>query len=170
MLVEDVKIEGMTTQQIQCTGIVLCAKTSVHEKTEMLSLIDLVQHIFLTIKPEAVATIGTRPYPSELPLDIVVFWERELNFEEEIQLGFKIELLDPKGKVLVDDMRSDISLDTQMRKFYSVLNFAEGILCTHQGLYSIRVVSESPEKTGGETVLKEDHLEVVFLDQEGARL
>jgi len=94
-------------KETTCSGInhkwtILCGSSSVDQKTNNVSLFNLVEQLSLDLKREdweKAMSEGKKGFLVQTQFEIVTLWERE-DSKEEILAEAEIRLIDPKGEIL----------------------------------------------------------------------
>lgn len=111
----------------------------------------------LRLTQEEVAQLRGEPKNTNVPLELVVFWDRGTAANGELNLDFRIEFVDPAGTILIDDAKGSVHMPAHLRKFYTVIKMEKGIPCAQPGVHTFRVVASLSE---GEQVLLEEPFEI----------
>lgn len=126
--------------KVRCTTLLTCAKASVEEETNLLSLHSITPGITLYLNKEEQQALGGLPKSTNLPIDMVTCWEREKGVEGVIKFKYEIHLIDPNGDTIFNDAIGSVSLAVDRDIYYSVVHFSTGVPCSIPGVHTLKVV------------------------------
>lgn len=152
----------MNEPTLVCKSIVACEKSSIDPQSKLLSLTNIVNRLFVTLTAEEQSQIGNVTKQIKIPLEVIIFWERK-GGEGDIQKQFKLHFVDPKGKILFDQMSSEVKMGPKTQKFYSLLKLG-GLPCASSGMHTFEV--HQSNGTAYEKVCEES-FEIFMVDEKG---
>ena len=121
---------------------VICEKSSVDQKTNLLSMFNCLEKIILTIDKDKTPKMGELVIPANFQL--VSFWTVE-NKGEENNLKFKIEIISPKG-TLLDSFENSVNVDKKISRLRNITNIQNLKINGEEGRYKIRISQKKEEQ------------------------
>lgn len=120
---------------------VLCQRSSIDERSKLLSLFNCVEEIKLEINKRSIAEISMPiSIPSEFQL--VSFWTEEK--KKRNSLDIKIDLLGPRGDILRTN-QNKIDFPGESAKCRSIVDI-KGLLIAGEGRYIIKVSQKTKKE------------------------
>lgn len=159
---ENMKKEVNKKKQLRCKWLILSASSSIDQDTNLLSLGDIMEEVTLSVPGGKDVIVDNPPTSIAIKFDAVIVWERESNVEGPINLDFKLQYLDPEGKVLIEDISAAVKMESHHKRFRSRIKF-NGLPYSRSGTHQFRVVSKDIEKTG-KKIVYENNLEVKIIE------
>jgi hypothetical protein len=155
----------MNQSDIVCKSLIVCEKISLDPQSQLLSITNLLDRVFVTVGAHEVDQVGVEYKQIRLPLEIVVFWERGTAVGE-IVTQFKLHFVDPSGKMIFDHVVSEVKMRAETRKFYSLIKLG-GIPCAQSGRHTFEIHMNDGDS---DVKLLEDGIEIVMVDEKGVPL
>lgn len=155
----------MNQSEIVCKSLIVCEKTTLDPQSQLLSITNLLDRVFVTVSASEVDQIGVAFKQIRLPLELVVFWERGTAVGEVVK-QFKLHFADPSGKMIFDHIVSEVKMRAETRKFYSLIKL-EGLPCAQSGRHLFQVYMNDG---ASDVKLLEEGIDIVMVDEKGAPL
>lgn len=153
-------------QNIACKEVVVCERTSIDDQSGLLSLHNLINHLFVNVTEEERTDIQKELKQVRGPMEVVLFWERTGEPGQELHEHCTVHFVDPHGAVIIDDMAAEVHAGADALKFYSIIKLG-GLPCNGSGLHTFRILA-TDGKTGEKKPLYEEKFPISLVDENGS--
>ncbi|MFB2970995.1 hypothetical protein ACE1CD_18650 [Aerosakkonema sp. BLCC-F183] len=129
---------------INCVWAMLCEKSIINQETGNISLIEVMEEIFVPPPPESEETLFLA-----LAFELVVFWKKQESSNQEDKYKFRLKIVSPSKKTLLEGER-EIDF-TENLKTFTVIAFG-GLPVAEAGLYEFQIQMPSDAETQWQNV------------------
>jgi len=149
---------------VVCRTLTVCEKTEVSSTKGLLTMSNIYPELFVKLSADEVKELGKGPKNIDIPMELVIFWNRQKGMVGEIEMDFKVEFVDPQGKVLLNDISGQVRMHEKLQKFYSIIKMSKGLPCANPGVHAFKIL------TGDGAVLLEEMFEIKMFDQDDKQI